>query len=58
MGPQCSYLVAPGVEPLPNGWELGGGREPLISQPYSPGILPLQLRVGRDEKRWKVAYPH
>lgn len=58
MGPQYSHFVALGVKPLPNGWELGGGREPLTSQSHSPGILSLQLGIGRDEKCWQLAYPH
>ena len=31
MGPQYSHFVVPGIEPVPNGWELGGGKELMTS---------------------------
>ena len=34
-------------------WELDGGREPLTSSLYSPGIKPVYLGVEGD-KKWSL----
>lgn len=52
--PLASYTV---VKLLFSSWRLGGGRQPLLSWPSSPGMQPLLLGVGGYEKsRWPTFF--